>query len=53
MRSFVSTAKLAFNISVNVTIGMSPFEVVHGYQARQLIYMISMAHHTRVFELIA
>ena len=30
---------------------MSPFEVVHGYQSRQLIDLIPMTpHHTRMFE---
>ena len=42
------TAEFAYNSSVNRTIGMSSFEVVHGYQPRQPINLIPMAsHHTR------
>ena len=45
------TAEFAYNSSVNRTIGMSLFEVVHGYQLRQPINLISMApHHTRMPE---
>jgi len=29
------TAELAYNSSVNMSIGMSPFEVVHGYKRRK------------------
>ena len=49
------TAEFAYNNnSVNKAIGMSPFEVVHGYQLRQLINLIPMApHHTRMSELAA
>ena len=33
---------------------MSPFEVVHGYQPRQLIDLIPMVpHHTRMLESVA
>ena len=48
------TAEFAYNSSVNRTIGMSPFEVVHGYQPRQPIDLIPMApHHTRMSESVA
>ena len=40
--SFASTAEFAYNSSVNRTISMSPFEVVHGYQPRQPIYLIEL-----------
>jgi len=45
------TAEFAYNSSVNRTIGMSLFEVAHGYQPRQPIDVIPMApHYTRMFE---
>jgi len=45
------TAEFAYNSSINRTIGMSLFEVVHGYQYRQPIDLILMApHHTRTSE---
>jgi len=45
------TAEFAYNSSVSRTIGMSPFEVVHGYQPRQPMDLIPMApHHTRMSE---
>ena len=45
------TYEFAYNSSVNRTIGMSPFEVVHGYQPRQHIDLIPMTpHHTRMSE---
>ena len=48
------SAKFAYNNSVNRTIGMSPFEVVHGYQPKQPINIISMVpHYTRMSELAA
>ena len=50
----LSTAEFAYNSSINITIGMSPFEVGHGYQLRQPIDLILMApHHTRMFESVA
>jgi len=45
------TVEFACNSSVNRTIRMSPFEVVHGYQPRQPIDLVLMApHHTRMSE---
>ena len=45
----LSIAEFAYNCSINKIIGMSPLEVVHSYQPRQLINLIFMAyHHTRV-----
>ena len=44
-------AEFTYNSSVNRTIGMSPFEVVHEYQPRQLVNLISMTpHHARTSE---
>ena len=37
--------------SVNKSIGMSLFEVVHGYKPRKLIDFILMTQHPRVSEL--
>ena len=39
------TAEYAYNSSINRIIRISPFEVVHGYQPRQLIDLIPMAYH--------
>ena len=36
----LTTAEFAYNSFVNRTIGMSPFEIVHGYQPRQAIDLI-------------
>ena len=48
------TAEFTFNSSINRTIRMSPFEVLHGYQSRKLIDLIPIAsHHARMFELAA
>ena len=48
------TAEFAYNSSINRTIRMSPFEVVYGYETKQLIDLILMApHHTRMSELAA
>ena len=45
------TAEFVYNSSVNRTIGMSQFKVVHSYQPRQSIYLIPLAlHHTRMSE---
>ena len=44
-------AKFAYNSSVTRTVGMSPFEVVHGYQPKQPINLIPMTpHHNRMSE---
>jgi len=45
------TVEFAYNSSVSRTIGMSPFEVVHVFQPRQLVDLIPMTpHHTRMYE---
>ena len=45
------TVEFAYNNSVNRTIVMSPFEVVHGHQPRQPVDLIPMAfHHTKMSE---
>jgi len=45
------TAEFAYNSSVNRTIGLRPFEIVHGYQCRQPIDLILMTpHQIRIFE---
>ena len=43
------TAEFAYNSSINRTIGMSPFEVVHDYQPKQIIDLM-LPHHTRKSE---
>ena len=35
---------------MNRLIGMSPFEVVHGYKPKKPIVFIPVTHHLRVFE---
>ena len=45
------TAEFAYNSSVNRTMGMSPFEVVHGYLPIDLILMVP--HHTRMSKSVA
>jgi len=47
----LSTTEFAYDTFVNRTIGISLFEVMHGYRPRQLINLILMTHHhTSVFE---
>ena len=41
-------AKFAYNNSVNRSIGMSPFEVVHGYKPRKPTDLIPLPQHARV-----
>ena len=43
-------AEFACNSSVNMSIGMSLFEVVHVYKFRKPIDLISMTHHPRISE---
>jgi len=38
-------AEFAYNSSVDRTIGVSPFEVVTGFNPRQPIDLVPMAHH--------
>ncbi|GFZ19564.1 hypothetical protein Acr_28g0002690 [Actinidia rufa] len=48
--SILPTAQFAYNSSVNRSIGMSPFEVVHGFKPRKSIDLLPMSPHTRVSE---
>ena len=41
-------AEFAYNNSVNRSIGMSPFEVVHGYKPRKPTDLIPLPQHARV-----
>ena len=41
-------AEFAYNNSVNRSIGMSPFEVVHGYKPRKPTDLIPLLQHARV-----
>ena len=41
--SILPIAQFAYNNSVNRTIGMSPFEVVHGYKARKPLDLLPMS----------
>jgi len=44
------TAQFAYNSSINGSISMSPFEVVHGYKPRKLLDLLPMSLHARVSE---
>ena len=44
------TAEFAYHSSLNMSIGMSLFEVVHGYKPRKPINLIPMTYHLRVSE---
>ena len=48
--SILPTAQFAYNSSVNRSIGMSPFEVVHGFKPRKPVDLLPMSPHTRVSE---
>ena len=39
--------------SVNMSMAMSPFEVVHGHKTRKLIDIISMTHHPKLSESVS
>jgi transposase InsO family protein len=41
-------AQIAYNSSVNRSLGMSPFEVVHGYKPRKPLDLIPMSPHASV-----
>ena len=41
-------AEFAYNNSVNRSIGMSPFEVVHGYKSIKPTDLIPLPQHARV-----
>jgi len=44
------TAQFAYNSSIDRSIGMSPFEVVHGYKPRKPLDLFPMSIHARVSE---
>jgi len=44
------TVHFAYNSSINRSIAMSPFEVVHGYKPRKPLDLLPMSIHARVFE---
>ena len=46
--SILPTARLAYNSSVNRSIGASPFEVVHGYITRKPLDLLPMSPHVRI-----
>ena len=48
--SILPIAQLAYNSSVNRSIGASPFEVVHGYTPRKPLDLLPMSLHVRIFE---
>ena len=48
--SILLTAQLAYNSSINRSIGASPFEVVHGYTPRKPLDLMPMSPHVRISE---
>ena len=44
----LSQAEFAYNNSINRSIGMSPFEIVHGYKPRKPSDLIPLPQHARV-----
>ena len=48
--SILPTAQLAYNSSVNRSIGTSPFEVVHGCTPRKPLDLLPMSPHVRISE---
>ena len=48
--SILLTAQLAYNSSINRSIGASPFEVVHGYTPRKPLDLLPMSPHVRISE---
>ena len=48
--SILPVAQLAYNSSVNRSIGASPFEVVHGYTPRKPLDLLPMSPHVRISE---
>ena len=43
-------AEFTYNSSVNISTGMSPFEVVHDYKPKKCIDLLPMTQHPRVYE---
>ena len=48
--SILPTTQLAYNSSVNRSIGASPFEVVHGYIPRKPLDLLPMSPYVRISE---
>ena len=48
--SILPIAQLAYISSVNRSIGVSPFEVVHGYTLRKPLDLLPMSPHVRISE---
>ena len=48
--SILHVAQLAYNSSINKSIGASPLEVVHGYTPRKPLDLLSMSPHVRISE---
>ena len=48
--SILPVAQLAYNSSVNRSIGASPFEVVHVYTPRKPLDLLPMSPHVRIFQ---
>ena len=48
--SILPIAQLAYNSSVNRSIGASPFEIVHGYTPRKPLDLLPMSPHVRISE---
>ncbi|XP_075665055.1 uncharacterized protein LOC142634649 [Castanea sativa] len=48
--SILPIAQLAYNSSINRSIGVSPFEVVHGYTPRKPLDLLPMSPHVRISE---
>ena len=48
--SILPIAQLAYNSSINRSIGASPFEVVHGYTPRKPLDLLPMSPHVRISE---
>ena len=46
--SILPTAQLAYNSSVNRSIGASPFEIMHGYTPRKPLDLLPMSPHVRI-----
>ena len=50
--SILPIAHLAYNCSVNRSLGTNPFEVVHGYTPRKPLDLLPMSPHVRISESI-
>ena len=48
--SILPIAQLAYNSSVNRSIGASPFEIVHGYTPRKPLDLLPISAHVRISE---